>query len=335
MVNALTGLFLADTLVSTRVANISFSGEFEMVKRLVFAAILGMTATPSLAASVLYGSDEKNIYTVDTSTGVSTFVGANGLAGFDTDGYGSIVRDLTSSATTLYGAQWTSSRSGISGSVVTINAATGAITSTAALSGLLETSLNKGLYSIAYDASTNTLFGNTAQRLYAIDPVTGAAIFIGGLPTGRIVGLGVDGSTNALYAINQETDVSGAVTTSFFSLSKVNASVLSTVTLTNQCACDVAFDPLTNQGFVSSAFYDPSGNFLYSGLDALNGGLNSTSFVGQHGAASPFGLNGLAFFGVASVPEPQSWMLMIAGFGAVGFSMRRAKQAATRITVIG
>ncbi len=50
-----------------------------------------------------------------------------------------------------------------------------------ALTGLLETGFNQGLYSLAYDLSTNTLYGNTSRRFHTIDPATGAATLVGGL----------------------------------------------------------------------------------------------------------------------------------------------------------
>jgi hypothetical protein len=305
-----------------------------MIKRIALAAALSLSATPALAASLLYGSDNQNIYTVDTATGLATLVGANGLPGLDPNGVGTIVRDLTSSATTLYGAQFTFTGTGTTGAVVTIDPMTGAITATANLTGLLETNNAKGLYSIAFDKSTNTLFGNTGTRLYTINPTTGASTFVGLLPAGRVVGLGVNETTNALYAVNQYTDVSNVTVITLLELSKVNASILSTVTLTNSCACDIAFDPLTNTGYVSSAFFDPQDNFLYAGLDALNGSLTSASFIGQSGPAAPGGFNGLAFFGTVAVPEPTSWAMMMTGFGLAGFAMRRSKRLQARASSV-
>ena len=99
-------------------------------------------ATPSLAASILYGADNVSVYTISTSTGGATLVGATGLGGFDANGYGSILRDLTASSSTLYGAQWNVDANGITGAVATINTATGAVTSSAVLTGLLETGTN-------------------------------------------------------------------------------------------------------------------------------------------------------------------------------------------------
>jgi PEP-CTERM motif len=298
-----------------------------MIKRFILAAALALTATPALAASLLFGTDEKNTYTVDTSNGTVTLVGATGLSGFDANGYGSILRDLTSSSTTLYGAQWNVDANGITGSVATVDATTGAVTSSVAVTGLIGAGTNNGLYSVAYDRTTNILYGNSSRRLYTINTTTGVATLVGNLQPGSIIGLGIDDSTGTLFAISQIVDPQNVIQIVLRTLDKANASVLSTVTLANQCACDIAFDPLTNQGYVSSAFYDANDNFLYAGLDALNGVGPGTTFVGQHGPAAPFGMSGLAFLGVTgAVPEPASWALMMTGFGLVGYSMRRARR---------
>jgi PEP-CTERM motif len=301
-----------------------------MLKRFVLGAALSLVATPALSASILYGADNLSVYTINTSSGAATLVGLTGLSGFDANNYGSILRDLTASSTTLYGAQWNVDANGITGAIATVNTTTGAVTSSVALTGLLETGFNKGLYSIAYDLTTNTLYGNTARRIYSIDPITGATTFVGNVTTpGSIIGLGIEGSTGNLYSITQVTDQQNVTVTTLRTLSKVDASVLSSVTLTNLCACDIAFDPLTNQGFIASNFLDADGNLLYSGLDLLDATRTSTTFVGQHGGGAPGGMPGLAFLGVAgAVPEPATWSMMIAGFGLAGFAVRRSKRVA-------
>jgi hypothetical protein len=299
-----------------------------MIKRVIFAAVLSMSAaSPAVAASILYGADNVSTFKVNTATGVTTLLGSNGLGGFNADGFGSILRDLTASSATLYGAQWNAAATGITGAVATVDTVTGAVTSSAALTGLLETGFNQGLYSVAYDLTTNTLYGNTARRLYTINPTTGAATFVGDLGPGSIVGLGIDGSTGTLYSISQIVDAASVITTVMKTLSKTNASVLSTVTLANQCACDIAFDPLTGKGYISSTFNDASGAFSYAGLDLLDSTATSTTFIGQHGPAGTFGMSGLAFLGAtAPVPEPATWAMMIAGFGVAGLSLRRSKR---------
>jgi hypothetical protein len=56
---------------------------------------------------------------------------------------------------------------------------------------------------------------------------------------------------------------------------------------------------------------------FYVRYQSIEGAGNVTSAVGQPGTP------------VSAVPEPSTWLLMIAGFGLVGFSMRRRRQ--TRI----
>ena len=297
-----------------------------MFKSIMFAAAI-VAATPAFAAtSVLYASNGTDIFKVSTATGAATLVGATGLAGTDSNGFGSIIRDLASSETTLYGAQTTFSRIGSTGALVTINPLTGMITSTQTLTGLRETGSFARLTTLAYDNRTNTLFGSTVRSLYTINPITGASNFVGRLPTPNTSGLGFNGNTNTLYAIGVTFDALDATITNLYSLSSVDASVLSSVVLANECGCDIAFDPLTNRGYITNIVFDASGNLVSAGLDVLNSGLTATSFVGPHGAASPGNLNGLAFLGTTGgVPEPASWALMISGFGLAGMSLRGAK----------
>ena len=66
--------------------------------------------------------------------------------------------------------------------------------------------------------------------------------------------------------------------------------------------------------------YD-SGTYELDGTDVTNfGGLRLTS--GQNA----FELDNLA---INPVPEPGTWAMMLLGFGAVGFAMRRRKQKLT------
>ncbi|QWC56610.1 PEP-CTERM sorting domain-containing protein [Erythrobacter sp. 3-20A1M] len=52
------------------------------------------------------------------------------------------------------------------------------------------------------------------------------------------------------------------------------------------------------------------------------------------GASGPNGAyNGAIIFAAGGVPEPATWMMLILGFGAIGFGMRRkAANVATRVT---
>ena len=299
-----------------------------MINKALAVALLLYSTTPTIAANVLYGTDNFSTYRVDFGTGVISLIGSNSLGGVDADGHGSIIRDLAASSTTLYGAQWNDSATGITGAVATIDVATGAVTASLALTGLVETEtvFNRGLYSLAYDLKTNTLYGNTARRLYTINTTTGAATFVGNLdPVSRIVGLGINNETGVLYSINQIFDDADVATTFLKTLDKTNAAVLSSVTLPNDCGCDIAFDPITGNGYISSLFYDAAGTPSFAGLDLLDSTASNVMFVGQHGPRAS-AMAGLAFLGSTTpVPEPSSWAMIIAGFGIVGYSLRRTK----------
>jgi opacity protein-like surface antigen len=66
--------------------------------------------------------------------------------------------------------------------------------------------------------------------------------------------------------------------------------------------------------------------FLSSGYA---GSVDEIRFTGNHGfyIVDDVTFDKLVPFGGAGVPEPQSWALMIAGFGLVGAAMRRRKAA--------
>jgi hypothetical protein len=79
--------------------------------------------------------------------------------------------------------------------------------------------------------------------------------------------------------------------------------------------------------------------------NVLESGLYSTGYPG-HGTLSPntamlsgiiirwgpdsynVGLDNISYTAISTAPEPASWALMLAGFGALGWSMRRRRNAA-------
>ena len=59
------------------------------------------------------------------------------------------------------------------------------------------------------------------------------------------------------------------------------------------------------------------------------GDYNYYNFVSNNGGGKNVLLGGLSY-NAAAVPEPATWAMMLLGFGAVGFSMRRRNQVMMR-----
>jgi hypothetical protein len=100
---------------------------------------------------------------------------------------------------------------------------------------------------------------------------------------------------------------------------------------------DLQYEVLNNNVVVGTGTTGPTAN-LYSALTATFGFSGGTfdevrlQNLGVSGAFDPLGYEALALDNIEidaapGVPEPASWALMIAGFGMVGFAMRRRKVA--------
>ncbi len=98
-------------------------------------------------------------------------------------------------------------------------------------------------------------------------------------------------------------------------------------------------NPLTNIDFSSVTLNGVVFNTLSTGTqefrNLLNqalaaGGTNNLVVTGTTGGNAAFSGN-LSFSAAAAVPEPGTWALMLLGFGAVGFSMRRRRSATAHL----
>jgi hypothetical protein len=268
------------------------------MQKAVLLSVLAVAAfSGSAFGSVLYSLEfvtGTGFYTVNQSTGAETFVGNTGNAS---------TGDLTSDQKSKI---WTNDMT--NDNLLTVNPATGAITSTVAI--MAPTGAKIPIVSLAYDLVTNSLYGNTAvgfggttnDTLYRIDPVTGAATLIGAIGFNQVYALGFDKS-GTLFGISQTRSA----------LVKVNTStgagaLVAPVTLT--AAYDLAFRPEDNKMFVADS--DPGTFSLYT-MDPTTG---VSTLVGPYGANT--NLVGLAFL----VPEPGTVGLMLGGLALLGLKAR-------------
>jgi len=67
-----------------------------------------------------------------------------------------------------------------------------------------------------------------------------------------------------------------------------------------------------------------------SNVNIFSGQLNNITVTGVSRGLGSYGGN-LTFVPLAAVPEPGTWALMLLGFGAIGFSMRRRRQTTAHI----
>jgi hypothetical protein len=268
-----------------------------MKKSMILAALSAATiSTPAFAASTLYGTHyaaAQPLYIADQATGALSAVGG-ALAN---------IGDLTSSGNALYGVTL-----GGNNSLVRIDQATGSVLSTVAITGTRAGEIT----SIAYDIVTGRFFGNTTpgfgdaagDRLYQIDPLTGAAALIGAVGFSDVFGLAFDNS-GKLFGVEENTGNFISIDAATGAGSLISALGKSTGWY------DLAARPEDNVMFISQAADEQ----LYT-IDLTTG---STTLVGAYNLSS--NIAGLAF--LSGVPEPATWAMMMAGFGCVGFSMRR------------
>ncbi|MCB1746144.1 MAG: PEP-CTERM sorting domain-containing protein [Gammaproteobacteria bacterium] len=265
------------------------------------AAAFGIPGTAS-AMAMLYGnnfSGPSPLFSIDTGTGQATSIAS---AMVD-------VGDMTSNQVdTLWGVTLNSSNN-----LISIDALSGAITNTVALTG---TDLQFGggsITSLAYDPITGVLFGNTStgfgdtvggDDLYTIDPLSGAVSLVGRIGFDNVYALGFDqlgglfGITNGgeLISLNLATGngslIAGGLGGSLF---------------------DMASNPDDNTMFVSMAGSQS--------LATINLGTGALTPVGPYNNGDANNVVGLAFLADRSVPEPTTLALL----GATLVMVRRRR----------
>lgn len=123
-----------------------------------------------------------------------------------------------------------------------------------------------------------------------------------------------------------------------------SGSVISSVTLRNFLgATDLDFTSVLVNGVAASlVLRDAAGNvcstrgvgtcgatesFAINDVPVLSGVLNTIMVNGVSRGLGSYGGNATFVPSVAAVPEPGTWAMMLLGFGAIGFSMRRRRPA--------
>jgi hypothetical protein len=109
----------------------------------------------------------------------------------------------------------------------------------------------------------------------------------------------------------------------------------------NQASLDISSNfsgtnTTANIDFSSVTFNGTNFNILSTGQQEFRNLLNQTLTTGASNTINVAGTTGgnaafngtISFANVAAVPEPGTWALMLLGFGAVGWSMRRRQGGA-------
>lgn len=270
---------------------------FVKATALAAAATVALMASSASAAVIYYiGGFSNNFYKYDTVAATETFIG---LVGLNADSVG---LSFASS-----GALYAFERS--SQSLYTINTSSGATT----LIG------NAGI--AAEDFTLNlagTLgYATSGNSLYSINLATGASTLIGsagGLSTT------LDGLTTAPVAVtvagnNYAAGTVFGIDTRTVYVVNVTTGALTSIGSTN--GADETFD------FGGGTLYGHNDDgFLYT--------INLATLAGtQLAATTPQLVFGMAVAPGAvqgAVPEPGTWMMMIAGFGIAGFSLRARRR---------
>jgi len=270
------------------------------IKHTLAGLALAAAALLPATASTLYGTAFAGLtplYTLDQGTGALGTVGDTGAMAI-----GDLTSDTRAGSFTLWGMRIADNE------LVTLDAATGAVTGSVALDS------NDDMVSIAFDAVSGRLYGNTSvsfgaafDALYEIDPTTGATSFIGRILFQDVFALAFD-QTGQLFGIADATDELITISTA-----TGNGALVGSVDV--GFAFDIASRPEDNVMFLS----DSGTTSLYR-IDTATG---ATTLVGPYGAAA--NIAGLAFGPGAAVPVPGSLGLAALGLVALGAQVRRRR----------
>jgi PEP-CTERM motif len=272
---------------------------------------IALAPQPAGAAQVLYGSNgagggPSNLYTINTSTGASTPVGIIGFNSVNSIAFNP-VNGL------LYGI---ANGGTLPSSLITINTTTGLGTLVTTLSPSFQAPDMSFAFSPAGTLYTwDTRSG--VNELATVNLTSGATTDVGpsGITTGTI-GLGVNsankiylknGFDNKIYTIDPTSGAATFVSTSqagFDNALAFNSSDLGYTLDRIPSPCPSAGAPCTN-------------SILYT----LNVTTGASAQIGPTGVST---LSALAFTPV--IPEPETYSMLMAGLGLLGFVARRKKR---------
>ena len=160
----------------------------------------------------------------------------------------------------------------------------------------------------------------------------GAAVFAVAAPAQAAQSINISGPSGTFG--NDSVTCDGSAPCSFTNLfnfvtpegfSLVSATISSIMTGNNQ-PTNIDFSSVTLNGMEFAIASTGDVEFRSLLDQAVSpGGNNTLSVNGTSGGAASYS-GTLSFAQMAAVPEPATWAMMLLGFGAVGFSMRRRQK---------
>jgi hypothetical protein len=289
------------------------------IVRALLAAAVWCACAASAIASQLYAVNNNltssTLYTVDAFA-VPSPVGVTGLT---------TIVDLASNPAngTLWAvdynidfATWDGRLDNLTSNLHTLNPATGIASAPIAfITGPASSRLAIG--SLAYDIASGKLYGNTItgvggatrDQLYEINPYTGAATLIGNIFFSNVIALGAD-NFGVLYGISEAGK--------FITIDKTTGAGSLVASLAPGTYHDIAARPEDNTLYILKGAAELAGEFLPSRLLQISpqGVLLTDAAV-----STETDITGLAF--IAEVPEPSTYVLMLAGLLGLAWVARR------------
>lgn len=259
------------------------------------SALLALCAAPIFAhAGILGVSFSGAVFDVNPGTGAATQLAASGPS------FNSLASDGA--------AYWSVEAFG--GRLSTIDPTTGAATLGPALTGLADETSIRGM---AYFGGSLYAIQNTGgatsiglDSLYRVDPITGAATFVGATGVTGLQALAAD-SSGELYGWDVD-----------FGLMKINSAT--GVATDVSASVGGSSDTVQALAFSGTGVLYGARNSLYT-IDTATGTLTLVGAI----SGSP-DIRGIEF--IAAVPEPEIYAMLLAGLGLLGAAAARRRTIA-------